>query len=145
MLPAWLEDACSFLSEEISRVYLVKPSALIALVARSYRLACIATYRPGVRMQLKQSPCPSFEGVPKIQLDIMSESGVTEEVSKKLSRRELLILRALTEGASDRAIAEKLVLRESTAKKLVQNLLRKLDVRNRAQATKWARDKLGDV
>jgi DNA-binding NarL/FixJ family response regulator len=70
---------------------------------------------------------------------------VTEEVSKKLSRRELLILRALIEGASDRAIAEKLVLRESTVKKLVQTLLRKLDVRNRARAAKWARDKLGDV
>jgi two-component system nitrate/nitrite response regulator NarL len=70
---------------------------------------------------------------------------VTEEVSKKLSRRELLILRALIEGASDRAIAQKLVLRESTVENLVQTLLRKLDVRNRTEAAKWARDKLGDV
>jgi len=70
---------------------------------------------------------------------------VTEEVSKKLSRQELLILHALIEGASDRAIAEKLVLRESTVKKLVQTLLRKLDARNRADAAKWARDKFGDV
>jgi DNA-binding NarL/FixJ family response regulator len=54
---------------------------------------------------------------------------MTKEPSKKLSRRELLILRALIEGTSDRVIAEKLRLKESAVKKLVQTLLRKLDNR----------------
>ena len=59
---------------------------------------------------------------------------MTEDVvSKKLSRRELLILRALIEGESDRAIAKKLLLRESTVRKLVQALLEKL---NRAQSSR---------
>ena len=71
---------------------------------------------------------------------------MTEDVvSKKLSRRELLILRALIEGELDRAIAKKLLLRESTVRKLVQALLEKLNVRNRADVAKWPRDKLGDV
>jgi DNA-binding NarL/FixJ family response regulator len=51
-----------------------------------------------------------------------------------LTRREQEVFDLIARGARDREIAEKLVVSQSTVKKHVQNMLRKLQVRNRAQA-----------
>lgn len=52
----------------------------------------------------------------------------------ELTARELEVLRLLAQGATDRQIAERLIIAESTAKKHVQHILRKLHARNRAEA-----------
>jgi DNA-binding NarL/FixJ family response regulator len=65
------------------------------------------------------------------------------DVVRSLSRRELVILRTLTEGASNKIIARKLVITESTVKVHMKAILRKLRLQNRTQAAIWARTHLG--
>ncbi len=58
-----------------------------------------------------------------------------------LSPREIEILKLLAEGASNRKIAEKLVLAEGTVKNHVSNILSKLHSKNRTQAAHLARER----
>lgn len=51
-----------------------------------------------------------------------------------LTSREQEVLELIARGARDREIAERLVVTESTVKKHVQNILRKLHARNRVEA-----------
>jgi DNA-binding NarL/FixJ family response regulator len=63
--------------------------------------------------------------------------GVPEPSQKptaNLTEREDEILRLIAKGARDREIAEQLFISESTVKKHVQNVLRKLHARNRVEA-----------
>lgn len=60
---------------------------------------------------------------------------------EELSPREIEILRLLAEGASNRKIAEQLVLAEGTVKNHVSNILSKLHTENRTQAAHLARER----
>jgi DNA-binding NarL/FixJ family response regulator len=51
-----------------------------------------------------------------------------------LTDREVEVMELLAVGTTDRQIADRLVIAESTAKKHVQHILRKLQARNRAEA-----------
>ena len=65
------------------------------------------------------------------------QRGGPEQVRKppaNLTEREDEILRLIAQGARDREIAEQLFISESTVKKHVQNVLRKLHARNRVEA-----------
>lgn len=59
----------------------------------------------------------------------------------ELSPREIEILRLIAEGASNRKIAEELVLAEGTVKNHVSNILSKLHTENRTQAAYLARER----
>lgn len=59
---------------------------------------------------------------------------VTQKPTANLTEREDEILRLIARGARDREIAEELYISESTVKKHVQNVLRKLHARNRVEA-----------
>lgn len=54
-----------------------------------------------------------------------------------LTEREEEILRLIARGARDREIADELFISESTVKKHVQNVLRKLHARNRVEAVSY--------
>jgi DNA-binding NarL/FixJ family response regulator len=58
----------------------------------------------------------------------------TEEPLPNLTAREKEVCQMIARGARDREIAARLVVSESTVKKHVQNILRKLHARNRAEA-----------
>ncbi|WP_126630391.1 response regulator [Dictyobacter alpinus] len=60
---------------------------------------------------------------------------------EELSPREIEILKLLAEGASNRKIAERLVLAEGTVKNHVSNILSKLQLENRTQAAHLARER----
>ena len=60
---------------------------------------------------------------------------------EELSPREIEILKLLAEGASNRKIAEELVLAEGTVKNHVSNILSKLHTENRTQAAYLARER----
>jgi DNA-binding NarL/FixJ family response regulator len=55
-----------------------------------------------------------------------------------LSPRELSILQALESGGSNREIAERLFVAEQTVKFHLTNIYRKLDVKNRTEAARYA-------
>jgi DNA-binding NarL/FixJ family response regulator len=56
----------------------------------------------------------------------------------ELTLRELEVLRELASGASNREIADRLVIAENTVKNHVRNVLAKLNLRNRREATSFA-------
>ena len=68
----------------------------------------------------------------------------TGDVVPSLSRREMLILRGLMQGSSNKAIARNLVITESTVKVHMKAILRKLRLQNRTQAAIWARNHVNE-
>jgi DNA-binding CsgD family transcriptional regulator len=62
-------------------------------------------------------------------------AGSEAELRDLLTRRELDVLRLLVQGETNGAIARALVVSEGTVKFHVKNILRKLRVANRAEAT----------
>jgi DNA-binding NarL/FixJ family response regulator len=64
----------------------------------------------------------------------------SSSLAEPLTERELEILRLLAEGASNKEIAAKLFLAEGTVKNHVTNILGKLGVTGRLQATNKARE-----
>ncbi len=64
----------------------------------------------------------------------------TQPLAEPLTARETDILRLLTEGLSNREIAEKLFLTEGTVKNHITNILGKLGVRDRTQAALKAKE-----
>jgi DNA-binding NarL/FixJ family response regulator len=57
-----------------------------------------------------------------------------------LTVREIEVLRLIAQGATNREIAEKLVLSEGTVKNHISNILSRLGLRDRTQAAIYARD-----
>lgn len=91
---------------------------------------------------------PSIQ--PRIANRLLIEFGRKGSVNSKqarptheeeLSPREIEILKLIAEGASNRKIAEKLVLAEGTVKNHVSNILSKLHLENRTQAAQLARER----
>ncbi|WP_146346860.1 response regulator transcription factor [Falsiphaeobacter marinintestinus] len=74
--------------------------------------------------------------------DFMSAepSAPTHPLARKLTRREMQVLRGLTEGKSNKEIARELDLAEPTVKLHVKTLYRKFEVGNRTQAAMVARE-----
>ncbi len=82
---------------------------------------------------------------PSIAARLVSEfvgrhSGPQSPPYEPLSEREKEVLRLLSEGLSNREIAERLVLAEGTVKNHVSNLLDKLQAANRTHAARLARE-----
>ena len=67
-----------------------------------------------------------------------------------LSERELQVLKALSDGLSNREIGTKLFISEGTVRNYISSVYAKMDVRNRAEAARkameshWFRDSLHD-
>ena len=74
------------------------------------------------------------ESIDELSAARTADSRVDELTGSVLTPREREVLELIASGARDREIAERLVLTESTVKKHVQNILRKLDARNRTEA-----------
>lgn len=60
----------------------------------------------------------------------------------QLTNREREILRMIKEGMSNSAVSESLSLSEHTVKSHLYNIYKKIGVRNRMEASNWARDQL---
>jgi DNA-binding NarL/FixJ family response regulator len=57
----------------------------------------------------------------------------------ELTPREIEVLRALTTGATNSEVAERLVISENTVKNHVSSILAKLNLNNRREAASFAR------
>ena len=72
-----------------------------------------------------------FKGAPAEPQPPLIEA---QRAETTLTAREQEVLELIALGSRDREIAERLIVTESTVKKHVQNILRKLHARNRAEA-----------
>lgn len=62
-------------------------------------------------------------------------NGAAQSLIEPLSERELEVLRLMVTGASNSEIARKLIVAPGTIKAHIHNICRKLNVRNRTEAT----------
>lgn len=67
---------------------------------------------------------------------------VEPAVEVELTRREIQVLKMLKDGGSNMEIADSLFISEHTIKSHLYNIFRKLEVKNRTQATSWAKRNL---
>lgn len=68
------------------------------------------------------------------------KSGEAREAKYGLSEREMEVLQQLSRGPNNREIAEKLFLSEGTVENYITSIYSKLEVRDRLQAAKKARE-----
>lgn len=71
-------------------------------------------------------------------MQLVTEETRSSPVSDLLSEREKQILQGIARGESNKAIARRLAITESTVKVHVKTILRKVNARNRTQAAVWA-------
>ena len=140
--------ACGFLCQDMSAEQLLRSLELTAggqaVVHRDWHLVqatSAPTQAKGEAAEHGVCPTNDIESyrLPLIPADPTAQTS-ENDVIRGLSRRELLILRMLTEGASNKGIALKLVITESTVKVHMKAILRKLRLQNRTQVAMWARD-----
>lgn len=117
-------DDDQYIAESIragAKGYLLKDMPADELV-QAIRLACqgYAQLAPGLLEKLMKNP-----------LGIAKPTASTE--LEKLTKREQQVLQWIASGATNREIAEQLVVTEGTVKTHVTHLLSRLDCRNRAQ------------
>ena len=161
-----MAGACGFLGQDIPSKHLIKSLELVALGQLVMHphfgqmvLASLAgreSSEVAAQVELSVDPTASIQLFPPRLADLRWFAGDSHapasgqptpgnEVVRSLSRRELVILRTLTEGASNKIIARKLVITESTVKVHMKAILRKLRLQNRTQAAIWARTHLGEL
>ena len=158
ILPAFVAGACGFLRQDIPSKQLIKSLELVALgqsVMHPHFQQMAATSPAGPALangEGESSSESSIELFPRRLTDMRPTANGAQangqpgdDVVRSLSRRELVILRTLTEGASNKIIARKLVITESTVKVHMKAILRKLRLQNRTQAAIWARTHLGEM
>ncbi|WP_104029372.1 LuxR C-terminal-related transcriptional regulator [Vibrio jasicida] len=63
-------------------------------------------------------------------------------IEVELTRREVQVLQILKDGGSNMEIADSLFISEHTIKSHLYNIFRKIEVKNRTQATSWAKRNL---
>jgi two-component system nitrate/nitrite response regulator NarL len=160
VLPAFVAGAHGFLRQDIPSKQLIKSLELVAL---GESVMHPHFQQMGLASALGPSPTLhdgdlSADGDNKASIELfprrpseLRSNGLHaseqpgDDFVRSLSRRELVILRTLTEGASNKIIARKLVITESTVKVHMKAILRKLRLQNRTQAAIWARTHLGEV
>ena len=78
---------------------------------------------------------------PAPQVAALAETGGAPDVEAGLSPREGEILREIVQGASNKEIARRLGIAETTVKIHVQHILRKLGLTSRVQVAVWASER----
>ena len=106
------------------------------------RDASIAQLRNIIHMAMRgEVPCdPKVSAALLRELRVRQRQAIEEQANDPLTRRECEVLRLLGRGLSNKAIARQLILSEATVKNHVHEILTKLHVRRRAEATARFRD-----
>ena len=81
---------------------------------------------------------PGLAGLVLGEFRRMLDAPPTEDGTSRLTERETEVLRLVAKGLSYKQIAERLVLSHRTVQNHVQNTLRKLQLNNRVQLTRYA-------
>jgi DNA-binding NarL/FixJ family response regulator len=70
----------------------------------------------------------------------LSDAGTPSPRPADVTGREVEVLRLIAKGATNREIAEQLVISEGTVKNHISNILSRLGLRDRTQAAIYARE-----
>ena len=81
---------------------------------------------------------PGLAGLVLGEFRRLSDPEVDEDGRPRLTERETEVLKMVAKGMSYKQIAERLVLSHRTVQNHVQNTLRKLQMHNRVELTRWA-------
>lgn len=107
--------------------YLVKSASSAELVAAVDRVAAGGTvFTPGLA------------GLVLGEFRRLSDPRQEQSEASKLTDRETEVLRMVAKGWGSKQIAERLVISHRTVQNHVQNTLRKLQLHNRVELTRWA-------
>jgi two-component system nitrate/nitrite response regulator NarL len=118
--------ADGYLFEQISRDALIKSLDLVMLGVTILPAALMRLVGEEHEMDSEDDPA-----VPAAQTEVPT-------FDRKLSHREMGILRCLMQGESNKTIARQFDITEATVKAHIKAILRKICVRNRTQAAVWA-------
>jgi DNA-binding NarL/FixJ family response regulator len=81
---------------------------------------------------------PGLAGLVLGEFRRLSGPGPADDGTPELTERETEVLKMVAKGMSYKQIAERLVLSHRTVQNHVQNTLRKLQMHNRVELTRWA-------
>jgi DNA-binding NarL/FixJ family response regulator len=84
---------------------------------------------------------PGLAGLVLGEYRRLADPAVDEDGRPRLTERETEVLKMVAKGMSYKQIAERLVLSHRTVQNHVQNTLRKLQMHNRVELTRWAIEK----
>jgi DNA-binding NarL/FixJ family response regulator len=123
-LPA--PDLASAVRAVYKGIYQLDPVIASKVIASLSRLQTIDSAKQSVSVSSTSSP--------------MSNAGTPSPRPADLTGREVEVLRLIAKGATNREIAERLVISEGTVKNHISNILSRLGLRDRTQAAIYARE-----
>jgi two-component system nitrate/nitrite response regulator NarL len=137
--------ACGYVRQDIAGETLLKALELIACGELTVHPQVVSSKTADISGRGAENLDDQAASLPIIgRRAELEESDHSSDVPS-LSRREMLILRMLIQGASNKTIALKLVITESTVKVHMKAILRKLRLQNRTQAAVWARNHIPET
>lgn len=117
------------------------PSVIEAAFERGASAYVLKTSDPdAISTAVRQAFEPSLYLARPQEHKAVATASVDPEDLPRLTRRELEILQLVSEGRSNRQVAEILWVTDQTVKFHLANVYRKLGVRSRFDAARWARD-----
>ena len=136
--------ACGYLRQDIAGETLLKSLELIAhgeMIVRTLATSEMTQANGLIADDFDDAAASALTWDSQPELEEVNESSDIPP----MSRREMLILRMLTQGASNKTIARNLVITELTVKVHMKAILRKLRLQNRTQAAIWARNNINET
>ena len=103
-----------------------------------YEHDSLNNFMKGVSAVIEGKLWLSREMMTKCIFEGMDSNGLSENISKKLTERQIEILALIAVGDTNDEIAEKLYISPHTVKNHLYSIFKKIDVPNRVQAALWA-------
>jgi len=95
-----------------------------------------STYvRQILKLAVEQKNWPSFLPPPFLLKPLYDSTNIVQEANADLSPREREVLQLVTQGATNKKIADSLFISEDAVKTHLRNIIKKLHLSNRSQAT----------
>jgi len=128
---AFQAGAAGYFISAMSCDAFVKSIELVMMGETVFPPAFLSPSSPAIKSARQDKPAPLAEN--ERAIIVTTEAAAAPQ----LSPRELVILRCLIEGNSNKGIARKIDIAEATVKVHVKAILRKIRVQNRTQAAIW--------